>query len=244
MNKIGSNQIVHNQTIAMGVLDILRKSLLIASKNINFIIFTVITSLPLFFFLVYYDFLLQKFLLDTNEILQENPGYFQFNKLMRYLLHELTQLGFYYLAPLHLLELCPVLVIVDLASKIYRGDGVPLTLKDMCCVEYERSDFDFGGISGTEALALSSYYSRGSGRCGFILMFLFFVLEMGLRLPCLYIGCYQRGSGVVAQSSFFCLGTALKWVVCVVYFRSCKERTLEKKVDVEEGTEIRVVVDK
>ena len=94
------------------------------------------------------------------------------------------------------------------------------------------------GIYGTEALALSSYYSRGSDWCGIILMLVFFVWEMGLRLPCLYIGCYQRGIGIVAQSSFFCLGTALKWVVCVVYFHSCIERTLEKKVDVEEGTKV------
>ncbi|KAF3431735.1 hypothetical protein FNV43_RR26471 [Rhamnella rubrinervis] len=246
--------------MAIGVLDILRKSLLISSKNINFIIFTIITSLPLFFFLVYYDFPLQKFLLETNEILQENRGHLQFNELMRYLLHELTQLGFYYLAPLHLLELCLVLLIVDLTSKIYRGDGEPLTLKDMVNKPIDMAKlrgtlitflyvfflssctllgliwllttfyafstsgfyapvFVFGGtlvilltlylaisavwnmsvvisilegISGTEALALSSYYSRGSGRCGFILMLLFFVLEMGLRLPCLYIGCYQR----------------------------------------------------
>ncbi|XP_042978972.1 uncharacterized protein LOC122309528 [Carya illinoinensis] len=63
----------------------------------------------------------------------------------------------------------------------------------------------------------------------------------GLRLPCLYFGCYEGGIEILVQVSLFCLGNMLKWVVCVIYFYDCKKRTLEKKFDEEVGREIKAV---
>ncbi|KAF3431737.1 hypothetical protein FNV43_RR26473 [Rhamnella rubrinervis] len=128
---------MHNQKL--GVLDILKKSLLVFGENINFIIFALITSFPLFCFLVYYEFFFQKFLYVTSEALEQSPDYFYYywhdtfdiaRQLNKQIFYEFVQLGFLYLVPLHLLELFFVLVIVDLASKIYEEDK-PMSLKDM-----------------------------------------------------------------------------------------------------------------
>lgn len=291
----------------MGVLDIFKTTLLISSKNINFIIITFITSIPLFCFSLYHEFSLQKQLLETFKILKGSKGGFLFDVFgypKKDYLHELTQMVFLYLVPFRLLQLSTVLLIVDFASKMYKEDK-PMGLKDMVqkplinmkrlrstlipfvyvtslstctllglswLVRVFSMDYNiysvfpatvFGGafvelliiysalsavwntsivvsvlegVYGTQALALSSYYSRGKDRCGIILMLVFFVWEIGLRFPCLYIGCYEGGYGIIAQVSLFCLGNALKWVVCVVYFHSCKKRTLEKKVDLEVGS--------
>ena len=89
---------------------------------------------------------------------------------------------------------------------------------------------------GTEALMISSYFSRGSKECGRLLMLVFFVSGVSLRLTCLYAGCSERGSGIIAQVLLFCIGNVLKWVVCTVYFQNCKKRTLEK-IDGEVGLE-------
>jgi hypothetical protein len=97
------------------------------------------------------------------------------------------------------------------------------------------------GIYGDEASALSAYYSKGSEGCGLILMLVFFVWGLGLRLPCLYFGCYEGGIGIVAQISLVCLGNVLKWVACMLYFYDCKKQILEKKVDEEVGRDIKDV---
>lgn len=92
------------------------------------------------------------------------------------------------------------------------------------------------GVYGPAALALSSFFSVGSHRRGLVLMLVFFVWGMVLRLPCLYIGCYKGGGyGIVAlQICFLCLGNALKWVVCLVYFQDCQnKRILENNFDRE-----------
>ncbi|KAG7979508.1 hypothetical protein I3843_05G135400 [Carya illinoinensis] len=97
------------------------------------------------------------------------------------------------------------------------------------------------GTYGAEALALSAYFSKDFERRGMFLMLVFFVWEQGLRLPCLYFGCYEGGIEILVQVSLFCLGNMLKWVVCVIYFYDCKKRTLEKKFDEEVGREIKAV---
>lgn len=96
------------------------------------------------------------------------------------------------------------------------------------------------GTYGFQALALSTRFSKGSERRGLLLMLVFFVWGLGLRLPCLYFGCYGW-IGIVAHVSLLCLANVLKCLVCVVYFHDCKNRTLEKKVDVEIGREIKAV---
>ncbi|XP_060669223.1 uncharacterized protein LOC107428621 [Ziziphus jujuba] len=312
-----TNLIMHNQK--KGVLDILKKALQISSKNINFIIFILIISSPLFCFLVYYEFFLQKFLVETFENLYDPPDYFYYywleifhiaERLNKKTFLEFIQLVFLYLVPLHLLEFCTVLVIVDLTSKIYSEER-PMTLKDLLNMPVEvtrlkgtfitfvyvailsvctllgltwlvttyfillRSCFSYvlfaavcgaifvsvltiysalsaecnmsivisilEGIYGVEALALSAYFSRGNYRCGLNLMLVFLLWGIGLRLPCLYFGCYEEGYGIVAQISLVCLGNALKWIVCVVYFHECKKQILEKKYDEEVGTDVSAV---
>jgi Na+-driven multidrug efflux pump len=97
------------------------------------------------------------------------------------------------------------------------------------------------GISGYEAFALSAYFSKGSERRGLILMIVFFVWGLGLRLPCLYFGCYEGWLGISVQIRLFCLRNVLKSVVCMVYFYDCKKRILEKKVDEEVGRDVKDV---
>ncbi|BFG16459.1 hypothetical protein CerSpe_027330 [Prunus speciosa] len=102
------------------------------------------------------------------------------------------------------------------------------------------------GVHGTGALALAIYYSRGSEWRWLRLMLVFFAWGEGLRLPCLYFGCYEGEYGIVAQISLFCLGNVLKWVVCMVYFYDCRNRAFKKKecvesVDDEVGTQVEAV---
>ncbi|PON59314.1 Transmembrane protein [Parasponia andersonii] len=87
-----------------------------------------------------YETFLQEFLVETSQILQHNPKYFKHywptllditRKLDKNFVYRIIQLGSLYLVPLHLLELSTVLVIVDLASKIYNEDTSSLTLKGM-----------------------------------------------------------------------------------------------------------------
>ncbi|KAF5443190.1 hypothetical protein F2P56_035769 [Juglans regia] len=177
--------------------------------------------------------------------------------------HQLVQLGFLYLVPFHLLELCTVIVTVDLASKIYAEDRPILTLKEMLkkqiygariralLLKYLEWSAVWNvsivisvleGTFGVRAMALSARFNRGSERRGLLLMAVFFVWGLGLRLPCLYFRCYEGEiMGIVAQVGLFCLGNVLKWVACMLYFYDCKKQTLEKKVDVEAGREIKVV---
>ena len=119
--------------------DMVKEAVKVFAKNLNFIIFTFLTSLPFLFFLVYYETFFQDFLVKTSEILKPTPKYFEsdptidviIRKLDKNFLYQIIQLGSLYLVPLHLLELSTVLVIVDLASKIYKEDTSSLTLKDM-----------------------------------------------------------------------------------------------------------------
>ena len=310
---IEKNHDIRNQKL--GVFDILKEALIITFKNFNFIIFILLTSLPLFGFMVYYESFLQETLVETYDILKQSPGYsgwpvpnFIYNKMTKHVFYELLQLGFLYLVPLHLLELCTVIVTVDLSSKIHAQER-PMTLKEMIlkpiygarlggtfitsiCVLHLSTCTLLGliwlvtyyvilgnsmievflavfygvafvalltkylewsamwnmsivisvleGIYGYEAFALSAYFSKGSERRGLILMIVFFVWGLGLRLPCLYFGCYEGWLGISVQISLFCLRNVLKWLVCMVYFYDCKKRTLEKKFgeEVEQDVEL------
>ncbi|KAG2702119.1 hypothetical protein I3760_06G075500 [Carya illinoinensis] len=271
------------------VLDILKAAQTIFSKNFNFIIFILFISLPLFFFMVYYEIFLHRTLSNileqsyshdleyhrwsvvTSEVTTKLREYHRglvvtsevTTKLRTIFPHQLVQLGFLYLVPFHLLELCTVILTVDLASKIYAEDRPILTLKEMLYKQIYGARIRalllkylewsavwnvsivisvLEGTFGLRAMALSFRYNRGSERRGLLLMAVFFVWGLGLRLPCLYFGCYEGEiMGIVAQAGLYCLGNVLKWVVCVLYFYDCKKQTLEKKVDVEAGREIKVV---
>ncbi|XP_044490441.1 uncharacterized protein LOC123214627 [Mangifera indica] len=90
-------------------------------------------------------------------------------------------------------------------------------------------------VKGVEALVLSAYLCRGSEKRGRLLMLVFFAWGVCLRLPCLVLGCYEGGFGMVLQNVFNSLGNVIKWIACMVYFYDCKTRILEKKVDEEVG---------
>ncbi|KAK3223289.1 hypothetical protein Dsin_010314 [Dipteronia sinensis] len=297
------------------VFDILKEALTIPYKHINFFIFTIIISLPLFCFMVYYETFLLSTLVETTHILtipiyRYNYNWLipddhmtkQFNKDFGY---KLIQLGLLYLVPRYLLELFSVLVTVDLASKIYNTEERSMTLKEMIhkpvlkagfrgtcitylyvlffstctvlgliwlvihyCVVFKNFSFYvlfavlYGAsfialltkylewsamwnmsvvismleeIYGAEALALSAYFNRGSEERGQSLMLVFFVWGLGLRLPCLILGCHESGNGIIVQVLFSGLGNVIKWVACMIYFYDCKKRILEKKVDEEVG---------
>ncbi|KAH0991639.1 hypothetical protein GBA52_003122 [Prunus armeniaca] len=332
-----SNLIMKNQKLeAFGIL---RKALIISTRNTNFFIFTILTSFPLFCFLVYYESSLQKSLVEISKIL--NPphkhnnfigynAYFNLSwsipldiatKLNKEFPYELTHLGLLYLVPLHLLKLSTVIVIVHLASKIYTEEiPTTMTFKEMVHRPFGKTrlkgafvtyvyvlflstctllglawlgityyalfrDFSFmddrvsyalfrnfsftddrvsyavlcwpsfvalltmylawssvwnvsvvisilEGTRGIKAFGQAIYLTSGCEWKGFILMLIFCAWEVGLRLPCLYIGSYERGNyiGLVAQVSLFCFGNVLKWVACMIYFYDCKNRALEKKL--------------
>ncbi|PQQ18313.1 hypothetical protein Pyn_36024 [Prunus yedoensis var. nudiflora] len=146
--------------------DILRKALIISARNINFFIFTILTSLPLFFFLVYYEIFLQNFLVEIFEIVKQSLGYDYFyrvwpnvditRKLNKEFLDELIQLCLLYLVPLHLLELSTVLVIVDLASKIYTEEGPVMSLKEMVNKPFDKARLKGTFITSVYVLFLST----------------------------------------------------------------------------------------
>ncbi|KAB1207931.1 hypothetical protein CJ030_MR7G006049 [Morella rubra] len=121
------------------VLGILKEALAIFSKNFRFNIFILLTTLPLFFFMVYYESLLQRTLVETSNILKQTPLHLDsilqnmdaiIDRKTEDFVNELVQLSFLYLVPLHLLEFCTVIVTVDLASKIGK-EARTMTLKEM-----------------------------------------------------------------------------------------------------------------
>ncbi|KAL6351393.1 hypothetical protein AAG906_035185 [Vitis piasezkii] len=298
-------------------------ALMIPYKSINFVVSSLVTSLPLFFFLIFYEMILKRTLVEASEILKPPPGYSNrwdwLDLAMRMtwdFFLKLVLLGLLYLVPLHLLEFFNMIVTVNLASKLHEGEK-PMALKEEAYEIFHKARLKdpfityvyalllsicgllgllwlvinyyiisvrfwyedlleiegflyhvffsvfFGAAFiavlikyldwsvvwntsivfsileesyGAEALMISSYFSRGSKECGRLLMLVFFVRGVSLRLTCLYAGCSERGSGIIAQVLLFCIGNVLKWVVCTVYFQNCKKRTLEK-IDGEVGLE-------
>ncbi|KAK4263253.1 hypothetical protein QN277_028690 [Acacia crassicarpa] len=331
------------------VFDILKEAFGIFLQNINFFILTFLSSLPLFYFMVYFETSLQETLAETLEIFNGRPDYpryyhrsnpnefigrFRKNKILYadpdYPLYyhrsnpdefigrlsknfalKLIHLGLIYLGPLHVLDLCSAIVTIYLASKLRSGEK-HMALKDMfqkfvdmsylrgtfitsifvqfltnchllgllfivinffvvlryissyglfaviCCLGFEkllRMYLEWSamwnmsivisvleGMHGIDALVLSGYFNRGCQRRGLFLMLFFFAWGQFLRIPCLYIGCYKRGNGILVQAGLFCVVNLLKWVACMIYFYDCKERNLKKKVDDEEmGRDIAAV---
>jgi hypothetical protein len=129
----------HIRNQELGVFDILKEALVIIFKNFNLIIFIFLVSIPLFCFLVYYE----RTLVETLNILrQTDHGFYDHNwpaslhdlvviRKTKHVYYKLVQLGFVYLVPLHLLELCTVVVTIHLSSKIYAKEETAMTLKEM-----------------------------------------------------------------------------------------------------------------
>lgn len=83
---------------------------------------------------------------------------------------------------------------------------------------------------GAEAFAVSSHFSRGSEKCGRLLVLVFLAWGLGLRLACLQARCNVRGGGILIQVMLLCMGNVVKWMVFMVYFHNCKKRILRKTI--------------
>ncbi|RHN41342.1 hypothetical protein MtrunA17_Chr8g0365061 [Medicago truncatula] len=121
------------------VSDILKAAIIIYVKNFNFMIFTFLTSLPLFCIMVYFEIQLQETIVETFHIVNSKDvdvhhsytgsilDYFMNN----YYYLKLIQLGLIYIFPLHVLEFGTAIITVDLASKLGSQQEKKMTLKVM-----------------------------------------------------------------------------------------------------------------
>ncbi|XP_024627940.1 uncharacterized protein [Medicago truncatula] len=119
------------------VSDILKAAIIIYVKNFNFMIFTFLTSLPLFCIMVYFEIQLQETIVETFHIVNSKDvdvhhsytgsilDYFMNN----YYYLKLIQLGLIYIFPLHVLEFGTAIITVDLASKLGSQQEKKMTLK-------------------------------------------------------------------------------------------------------------------
>ncbi|XP_014507872.1 uncharacterized protein LOC106767482 [Vigna radiata var. radiata] len=156
----------------LGVFDILNEAVTFYVKNINFIIFTCLTSLPFFLLMVYFEILFQKIMVETPKIISLLP-FFEPNYAYVYYISEngvfarvetprksfsndylpvLIQLGLIYLVPLHVLELCSAVITMDSASKL-KSEGNYMNLKDMF-----KSSIDMSIMKGTIITSLYTLF--------------------------------------------------------------------------------------
>ncbi|CAJ1938143.1 unnamed protein product [Sphenostylis stenocarpa] len=148
----------------LGVFDILNEAVTFYVKNINFIIFTCLTSLPFFFVMVYFEVLFQKVMVETPEIISLLP-FFEHNYAYVYYVSDTSidgivhmeprkslrndylpvfiKLGLIYLVPLHVLELFSAVITMDSASKLKSEENYT-SLKDMF-----KSSIDMSIMKGT-----------------------------------------------------------------------------------------------
>ncbi|BAT73403.1 uncharacterized protein HKW66_Vig0011440 [Vigna angularis] len=143
----------------LGVFDILNEAVTFYVKNINFIIFTCLTSLPFFLLMVYFETLFQKIIVETPQIISLlpffEPRYHSFvnggfarvdtprKSFSNDYLPVLIQLGLIYLVPLHVLDICSAVITMDSASKL-KSEGNYMSLKDMF-----KSSIDTSIMKGT-----------------------------------------------------------------------------------------------
>jgi hypothetical protein len=157
----------------MNVLDILKETLAIYFKNINFIIFTFLTSLPYFFLMLYFETLFQKVLVQIPQIissspmLEKNQIHLYKSKSLSYInepsfgsdyLPLLIQLGFIYIVPFHVFEFCSAVVTIDLASKLSSEENNNnMSLKQMFQNSIDISIMKSTFITSLYMLGLSTY---------------------------------------------------------------------------------------
>ncbi|XP_058758688.1 uncharacterized protein LOC131631946 [Vicia villosa] len=125
----------------LGVFDILKEAITIYVKNLNFIFFTFLTSLPLFCIMVYFETQLHKTLIETyyifvnipkEDILYGNFGYMLDLMSREYYYLKFIQLGLIYIFPLHVLEFGTAIVTINLASKLSsQQENNDMSLKEM-----------------------------------------------------------------------------------------------------------------
>ncbi|XP_019464697.1 PREDICTED: uncharacterized protein LOC109363004 [Lupinus angustifolius] len=190
------------------VLDILKEAITIYVKNINFIIFTFLTSIPFFSVMVYFEFLFQQSLVETPEFIYPlflpfSDRYYAYRSVL-YSIHTdyladksfsndylpiLVQLVFIYLVPLHVLELCSAVVTTDLASKLYSEES-KMSLKQMFQESIDMSVMKGTFITSLYMLFLSTCIliafpwtvSNLYGLCNALGGYIFFALICGVAL--------------------------------------------------------------
>ncbi|KAL5063186.1 hypothetical protein RYX36_024923 [Vicia faba] len=122
------------------VFEILKEALTIYVKNLNFIFFTFLTSLPLFCLMVYFEIQLQETLIEIFYIFvnisKEDVLFGYFDSMLDLMSREyyylmFIQLGLIYIFPLHVLEFVTAIVTINLASKQSLQHENNMTLKEM-----------------------------------------------------------------------------------------------------------------
>ncbi|XWS44201.1 hypothetical protein CRYUN_Cryun15aG0023900 [Craigia yunnanensis] len=216
----------------LGFFEIIKESLKIPFKNPNFILFTFLTSLPLFCFLVLCEIIIQHILIETGKILQETADPFRMfgddylrlldiGNLLEEVSPEVLLLGFFYLGILHCLDLFNTIATVDVASIIYAGEK-SICLKDM----FFRPVKETSSIRKVHAVECHMKH----GDCDF---------SPGREAGgCSITGWNKGGSSLVVTAvhiSLVCLSNVLKWVSILVYFNDCKKQSAYEHTDVEEA---------
>jgi len=174
-----TKQVKHKNT-NKDVLDILNETLAIYFKNINFIIFTLLISLPFFFLMVYFETLFQLTLVQTPNIISSLPFQEKHDQIFiismdsddgysfshiddvpsfsKDYLPLLIQIGFIYTIPLHVLEFCSKVLTMDLASKLINSEeyNTNMSLKHMFQNSVDVSIMKGTFITSLYTLALSN----------------------------------------------------------------------------------------
>lgn len=168
-----SKQVKQKMVLKLEVLDILKEAATLYVKNINFIIFTFLTSLPFFFVMVYFEMLFQQTLVETPKIISALPFYERYysgtfiyyyhtdtnystaKSFSKDYLPVLIQLGFIYMVPLHVLELCSAISTTDLASKLHYEKST-MSLKQMFQESIDMSIMKGTFITSLYMLSLST----------------------------------------------------------------------------------------
>ncbi|BAT74661.1 hypothetical protein LR48_Vigan511s010700 [Vigna angularis] len=160
----------HNskQKQELEVSDILRKSVRVYLRNPNFIIFTFLTSLPLFCIMVYFEIYLQEILVETCNILNLSYGHLTrydscldlINRFNKDYLLKLIFVGFIYMVPLYVSEFVSAAVTVDLASKLHSREK-KMTLKEMFETPFHLSRLRASFVTSIYVLFLTTTHQLG-----------------------------------------------------------------------------------
>lgn len=148
----------------------LKEALKIPFRNPNFVVFSFLTSLPLFTFMLINDFIIQQTLIQTAKILTQtlHPNeFFDFDEtplgLIERAIEEVSHkvlLGFIYLGVVHFLDFLNTVAIVDSASVIHKGE-TPMNLMDMLCRPMKEIRFKGPLITSIYTFILASFVFLG-----------------------------------------------------------------------------------
>ncbi|XP_039162112.1 uncharacterized protein LOC104433550 [Eucalyptus grandis] len=132
-------------------LDTLKAALQLYLHNFNFIIFTLLTSVPLITLLVYSEIIVHRTLYEVSEFLCGTPDYSYFfdgprsdsyaTRLTRETLPKIIRVFLLYLVPYHLLDLFSLVLTVDAASDLIVAEKEPASLKHVTLKALKKTRF-------------------------------------------------------------------------------------------------------